>query len=341
MATHPEPLPLIAKKSKAVARPPWGRTANWIVALTTVVLLGGSVGGYYYDRRQKEVLAAPYLRLVVTGPPALESAAAAQYSIATSTITGEPVPSSIEWSLRSPDGKRLTYGKEMADENGSLRVTIPADMILPSRVELDVTAAHGGQREDAKALLAVESPQYVTQLTLDRSCYRPGATVYYRAGPIAAGPAGRPGPADPLRGPRSGRGRGGRLAAGGPDRPRRRSGGLRHGRAIAGGQIYPGRPQPGRRLCGTETMLLHSPHGGLVRAARRRSLPWPFIPRGARWSAGWKTAFISPPTTRRATRRRSKAWWSTAAAGRSPRWRPRGRAWVGSASSPARGKPIG
>jgi hypothetical protein len=180
MATHPEPLPPIAKKSKAVPRPPWGRTANWIAAVTTVVLLGGSVGGYYYDRKQREALAAPYLRLVVTGPAALEAAAAAQYSIATSTISGEPLPSSIEWSLRSADGKRLIDRKE-ADESGSLRVTVPADMALPSGVELDVTAAHGGQHEDAKALLAVEGPQDVVQLTLDRPGYRRGETVYYRA----------------------------------------------------------------------------------------------------------------------------------------------------------------
>ena len=180
MATHPEALPPMAKKPRAVPRPPWGRTWNWIVILTTIILLAGSLGGYYYDRKQKEALAAPYLRLVVTGPAALEAGTATEYSIATSTISGEPLPSSIQWSLRSPDGKRLIDRKDTADESGSLRVTIPADMALPSRVELDVTAAHGGQHEEAKSLLAVQSPQYATQLTLDRPSYRPGEPVYYR-----------------------------------------------------------------------------------------------------------------------------------------------------------------
>ena len=180
MATHPEALPPMAKKPRAVPRPPWGRTWNWIVILTTIILLAGSLGGYYYDRKQKEALAAPYLRLVVTGPAALEAGTATEYSIATSTISGEPLPSSIQWSLRSPDGKRLIDRKDTADESGALRVTIPADMALPSRVELDVTAAHGGQHEEAKSLLAVQSPQYATQLTLDRPSYRPGEPVYYR-----------------------------------------------------------------------------------------------------------------------------------------------------------------
>ena len=181
MATHPEPLPPIAKKPKAAPAPPWGRTWNWIVILTTIILLAGSSGGYYYDRKQKEALAAPYLRLVVAGPAALEAGTATEYSIATSTISGEPLPSSIQWSLRSPDGKRLIDRKDTADESGALRVTIPADMALPSRVELDVTAAHGGQHEEAKSLLAVQSPQYATQLTLDRPSYRPGEPVYYRS----------------------------------------------------------------------------------------------------------------------------------------------------------------
>ncbi len=142
------------------------------------------MGGWLYDRKQNETMAAAYLRLIVTGPAALESGTPAEYNIITTTVTGDPLASSIEWSLRSPDGKRLidrNETKETSYESGRWRITIPADMALPSLTELDVAAIHAGQREEVKTVLAVQPTQYDTQLTLDQPCYQPGETVYYRS----------------------------------------------------------------------------------------------------------------------------------------------------------------
>jgi hypothetical protein len=184
MTTAPEPLPPIGKKSNGPRAAPWARAASWIVGLTAVALLGTSVGGWLYDRKQNETMAAAYLRLIVTGPAALESGTPAEYNVATTTVTGDPLASSIEWSLRSPDGKRLierNETKETSYDNGRWRITIPADMALPSPTELDVTAIHAGQREEVKTVLAVQPTRYDTQLTLDRPCCQPGETVYYRS----------------------------------------------------------------------------------------------------------------------------------------------------------------
>ena len=131
--------------------------ASWCVGLAAMGLTALSVSGYVYDRKQLDLIAAAHLRLLATGPAALETGVPAEYSIAATSITGEPLHAQIELSLNSSDGTRFVY-KETTDDNGLLRVAIPGDMAMGSRAELRVAAVHGGQREEIKAVLAVAPP---------------------------------------------------------------------------------------------------------------------------------------------------------------------------------------
>ena len=200
MTSPSEALPPRAKKRASAPVSPWTRGANWIVGLSAAVLVAGSVGGYLYDRKQLELIAAQHLRLMVAGPAELQAGAAAQYVVSTTAITGDPLPSPIELSLHSPDGKRLLGHHDNTDETGRLEVVIPADMALGPRAELRVAAVHAGQREEVKTVLAVVPSRYAAQLALDKPQYQPGETIFYRAsGACSLGLGGRAGVADPIR----------------------------------------------------------------------------------------------------------------------------------------------
>ena len=162
-----------------------GRAASWIVGLSALLLIAVSLGSYLYHRRQLDAIAAGHLRLVVTGPAELQAGAPAEYSVTTTTVTGDPLPAQIELALYSPDGKRLLGEKELGDEKGRVQMILPADMVLPSRLpseaQLKVVATRGQKREEVKTTLVVQPIRYVTRLTFDQPEYRPGETVYYRS----------------------------------------------------------------------------------------------------------------------------------------------------------------
>lgn len=160
------------------------RAANWIVGLAAIALTATSLGSYFYHRRQLDTIAAGHLRLLVMGPSEVQPGVAAEYSVTTTTVTGDSLPALIELALYSPDGKRLLGQKELA-ENGQLQMVIPADMALPARLpssaQLKVVATRGDMREEFKTNLAIQPIRYVTRLTLDKARYRPGETVYFRS----------------------------------------------------------------------------------------------------------------------------------------------------------------
>jgi hypothetical protein len=182
MSTSNEPVqPQVATKSGQAAERSFGRAANWTVGIAAAVLVLISVGGYFYHREQLSAIAADHLRLIVTGPSSVLAGAGAEYMVSTTAISGQPLPAQIEVAILGPDGQRLKAYKEPADEHGRLRVAIPSDLQLPSRVTLKVTALHRDSQETAELPLEVEPVRYATQLTLDRASYRPGDTVLYRS----------------------------------------------------------------------------------------------------------------------------------------------------------------
>jgi alpha-2-macroglobulin-like protein len=168
-------------RGKNKPRKTFARAANWTVGLAAAVLVLISVGGYFYHRDRLAKIAADHLRLIVTGPASMQSGVAAEYAVSATAIDGRPLPARIEVALSGPDGKRLKAYKETADEQGNVRVAIPADLKLPLQTHLRVVAWHGDSHEEAETAVAVEPPRYDAYLSVDRPLYQPGDTVFYRA----------------------------------------------------------------------------------------------------------------------------------------------------------------
>ena len=174
-------LPQTPLKKVETAARSFGRAANWTVGIVAAALVLISVGGYFYHRGHLAAIAAEHIRLIVTGPSTVRAGAAAEYTVSTTAISGQPLSSQVEATLLGPDGKRLRAHKETTDEHGRLQVMIPADLTLPSQVKLRVVAWRHESHEETELNLPVEPVRYVTQLALDRPLYRPGDVVHYRS----------------------------------------------------------------------------------------------------------------------------------------------------------------
>ena len=107
------------------------------------------------------------------------------YNLLATTVTGEPWAAPVEWSLSTPEGKRIVDRKETTDDQGRLTMKVPADMDLPTRshgsAQLTVTAGGGANPPSVALPLPIRPARYLTRLRLDRRSYRAGETVYYRS----------------------------------------------------------------------------------------------------------------------------------------------------------------
>jgi hypothetical protein len=161
------------------------RAANWFVALAALALIAASLGSYFYHRRQLDSIAARHLRLVVSGSGQLQAGMPSVYNLVTTTVTGEPWTTPVEWSLATPDGRRLVDHMVTTDDQGRLTMTVPADMDLPTRshgpAQLTVTAGRSDNPPSVTLPLPIRPARYLTRLWLDRRRYRAGETVYYRS----------------------------------------------------------------------------------------------------------------------------------------------------------------
>ena len=146
----------------------FARAATWTVGLAAAILVMISVGGYFYHREQLAALATEHLRLIVTGPAALQAGVPAEYTISTSAISGQPLPSQVEVTLLTPEGKRLKAYKETTDERGRLQVAIPGELSLPPQVKLRVVALHYDSREEMETPLAVDPVRQEKQTSFIR-----------------------------------------------------------------------------------------------------------------------------------------------------------------------------
>ena len=163
------------------AATPWARGATWAVGLAAAVLLMVSVGGYFYHREQLADIATEHLRLVVTGPAKLHSGTQNEYTVTTTAVSGAAIRAQVEFALYSPGGEQLRLHKETTDEQGRLRIAVPADLEVPSGSRLEVLAVHRDSRQRVDTRLEVEPVRHATQLSLDKPLYRPGETIYYRS----------------------------------------------------------------------------------------------------------------------------------------------------------------
>ena len=89
-----------------------------------------------------------------------------EYTIRTTAIGGQPLPAQVEVTLLAADGRRLKSYREMADEQGQLQVSVPADLKLPDRTRFQVVAWHGKSQAGAETTLTVEPRRYASRMAL-------------------------------------------------------------------------------------------------------------------------------------------------------------------------------
>ena len=170
----------VASRTNGARATPWARGADWAVGVVAAVLLLISLSGWLYHRAQLADIAAEHLRLQVTGPAKLRKGMTNQFVATTTSVMGEPVSAQVDFSLYAPDGKRLMGHKEKTDQQGRLRISIPADLVVPDGSKMEVIADNE-DREQILARLLSEPVLYATRLTLDKPAYRPGETIHYRS----------------------------------------------------------------------------------------------------------------------------------------------------------------
>ena len=160
-----------------------------------VVEVASQRGGNDADRRLAGKLLLPppavgfdsagHLRLVVTGPGELHAGMPSVYNLLATTVTGEARAAQVQWSLSTPDGRRLIDRQEMTDDHGRLTMVVPADMDLPVRTrgpaQLTIIAGEGAGPPSVAMPLPIRPQRYLTRLWLDRRTYRAGDTVYFRS----------------------------------------------------------------------------------------------------------------------------------------------------------------
>src|SRR3990172_9664793 len=169
LAEPPRPKPDVRAAGGASA--PWARGADWTVGVSAGVLLLISLSGWLHHRAELAEMVADHLRLQITGPARLRPAMASEYSILTTSVTGKPVSAQIDFALHSPDGKPVMLYNEKTDENGRLKVTIPADPAVSVGAKLEVSASRGQRREEVVTRFSVEPVHYATHLALDKHLY--------------------------------------------------------------------------------------------------------------------------------------------------------------------------
>ena len=100
------------------------RAAKWLVGLAAFALVSVSIAGYFYHQFQMAAIAADHLRLMVIGPSALQSGAAAQFDITTTEVTGAPISIPVRSLIFIPTASSFGARQESTDKQGRLPVTI-------------------------------------------------------------------------------------------------------------------------------------------------------------------------------------------------------------------------
>ena len=150
---NPQPVrPSNPIKPNGAARRTFARYANWTVGLAAALLVLISAAGYFHHREQLADIATEHLRLIVTGPSSLQDGVAAEYTVSTTAIDGRALHAEIEVALLDPNGERLKAFRKTADENGRLKVVIPADATALFVVDVDHTIQFAAQHLSGKQL---------------------------------------------------------------------------------------------------------------------------------------------------------------------------------------------
>ncbi len=166
-------------------------TVRWLLSTAAAALFLFTTYSYYgpdSPLRESAVamaekrIADSLLRLQVTGPDQLQPGAGNLFSVATSSMDGQPVAADIEYTLYSTADGQPLFGPKRVETNaaGRLEVRLPAEKVVPNS-RLEVLAMHQGEHRRVSAMLEVADDHLITQLATDKPLYQPGETIYYRS----------------------------------------------------------------------------------------------------------------------------------------------------------------
>ncbi len=159
----------------------WASGLKWVVGLAAAVLVVITASGYARHRAQVADIADEHLRLVVTGPAKVAAGLTNQFTVQTTSVTGEPLDVDVQYAVHAPDGTTLLEKTQHTDASGQVIAAVPPDVSLPNGSRFEVLAVHHGKLTRMHSQLAVDERRFVTQLALDKPLYQPGETVFYRS----------------------------------------------------------------------------------------------------------------------------------------------------------------
>lgn len=128
----------------------------WVVYVALSLLLAITVCGYLWNRFQQRDVAGDHLRLFVSGPAAITPGVESRVTVRTESITGAPLPASIELSLTliTTDEKGTTQERQLLSSADRVRHSDntgqPAEFIIPA--DLTFASIHGLQSHAAPSL---------------------------------------------------------------------------------------------------------------------------------------------------------------------------------------------
>lgn len=159
----------------------WARAVHWVATLAACLLLVAAGVTYWRGEVGRTRLADEHLRLVVTGPAALEPGVPQSYEVRTTSLASRAVSAEVEYALYGPQNERLFGDKQRTDASGTLNVRVPADVAIPESARLEVLAVRADNLQRAEVAVTGQPERFATQLSTDKPLYRPGETVYYRS----------------------------------------------------------------------------------------------------------------------------------------------------------------
>lgn len=168
------------------------RTGSWWIRPTMLAVTAATiglmvVGNWYMNRIPK----APIALLRIQAEAALPSATSAtnefrfvttKFDQSASSVGGFPVtPATLSFSVMSRNAV-LFSGTAETGNDGTGRISIPADLVIPQNTTLRVKASSRDRSTPESELeVPLEPTRCLTYLKVDRPVYRPGETVYFRS----------------------------------------------------------------------------------------------------------------------------------------------------------------
>jgi hypothetical protein len=137
------------------------------------------------DEVDRKLRAQAPLHLYVLGPTRLSSDGGDAVQVAVNNIDGQPVPATITATLTDAGGKKVWARQETQAANGMAAVALGDGLAKAlagqKDVRLTTEATWGSCTASLAETLPVAAPTYVAHLMTNKSVYRPGDLLFYRA----------------------------------------------------------------------------------------------------------------------------------------------------------------